>query len=278
MGVIIGGIQEAVPGLEVTSWEDAGGPPRLKRGEDCRDRFTRWVRGIVLHTTKGIPGGSDNRAQVIRPGLGPDRKGDVGAARFWATSAKQAGAHLVVDFDGSVVCLADLLTEASFHAGEVNEVTIGIEIYQGSDAELYEGQLEAVVRLVDFLTRRFRIQRQCHGPYKGGPVARIAEGAQKVVGIYGHRDVTTNRGSGDPGDAVFARLVRAGYEQYDFSIGEDKAVWRQRQEQLNTELGVGLTVDGVPGQKTVAALVDSGRPTGLWVSRPSDPTAAALVA
>ena len=86
--------------------------------------------------------------------------------------------------------------------------------------------------------------------------------------------MTTNRGSGDPGDAVFARLVAAGYEQYDFSIDEDRGVWKQRQEVLNTDLGVGLTVDGVPGQKTVAALIENGRPTGLWVSRPGDPSAA----
>jgi hypothetical protein len=59
MGLVIDGADESVPGLSVVSWRQQGGPPRLKDGEDCRGRFTRWVRGIVLHTTKGIPGGTD---------------------------------------------------------------------------------------------------------------------------------------------------------------------------------------------------------------------------
>jgi hypothetical protein len=269
MGAIIDGVDETVPGLKIDNWLNSA-VPRLNKNEDCRERFTRWVRGIVLHTTKGIPGGSDHRPQKILPGLGPDRKGDYAAARYWASSAEQAGAHLVVDFDGSIVCLADLLTEASFHAGEVNEVTIGIEIYQGKEAEMYDGQLDVVVRLVDFLTRRFKIQRQIHSPYKKGPVPRIAQGARDVVGIYGHRDVTTNRGSGDPGDAVFEKLAAAGYEAFDYAANQDRSAWWQRQEQLNTDFGAGLTVDGVPGQKTVAALITSGRKHGLWVSRPGD--------
>jgi hypothetical protein len=32
-----------------------------------------------------------------------------------------------------------------------------------------------------------------------------------------------------------------------------------------------LTVDGIPGQKTAAALIASGRPSGLWIRRPGDP-------
>jgi hypothetical protein len=271
MGVVIDGVVEAVPGVSVVDWLGDRTLPRLKVREDCRARYTRWIRGIVLHTTKGIPGGTDHRPQVIKPGLGPNRKGDYATARYWATTAKQSGAHLVVDFDGSVVCLADLLTEASYHAGEVNEVSIGIEIYQGDEAELYAGQLDAVVRLLDFLTRRFKIQRQLQYPYRGGPVPRIAAGAQDVVGIYGHRDVTTNRGAGDPGDAVFEALFAAGYERFDFSANTDKAAWRQRQETLNTNHGTGLIVNGIPDQLTVAALIASGRTTGLWLARPSDP-------
>jgi hypothetical protein len=274
MGLIINGSDEDVPGLTIENWRTNRQLPRLKVGEDCRARFTRWVRGIVLHTTRGIPGGSDLRPQVIKSGLGPDAKGDFGTARFWATCSEHAGAHLVVDFDGSIVCLADLLTETAFHAGEVNEVTIGIEIFQGGDGELYEGQLDTVVRLVDFLTRRFKIQRQFHGPYKRAPVPRMAMGGQDVVGIYGHRDVTTNRGEGDPGDAIFETLGAAGYESFDYAIDWDKTIWRQRQEQLNTDFGLGLPVDGIAGQGTVAGLIASGRPAGLWVSRPGDPDSA----
>lgn len=269
MGVVIHGKVEEVPGVAVRSWLDKS-LLRLNMGEDGRSRFTRWVRSIVLHTTKGIPGGRDQRPQQILPGLGADAQGDIRVALSWARSSRQAGAHLVVDHDGSVACLADLSDEVSYHAGEVNEVSIGIEIYQGSDGELYEGQLDQVVRLVDFLTRRFRIQRQYHFPYRRHPPARIASGAQDVVGIFGHRDVTTNRGLGDPGDAIFQRLSAAGYEAYDVALGQDLETWKLRQEELNRDLNAGLRVDGVPGPATTASLQKSGRAHGLWIGRPGD--------
>jgi hypothetical protein len=73
----------------------------------------------------------------------------------------------VIDFDGTVACVADPLTETTYHAGHraINHHSIGIEMYQGESAELYQVQLESTVRLVDFLTRRFGIQRQFHWPY-----------------------------------------------------------------------------------------------------------------
>ncbi len=269
MGVVIRGQVEDVPGVLVRSWLDRS-LLRLNMGEDGRPRYTRWVRSIVLHTTKGIPGGRDQRPQQILPGRGNDAQGDIRVALSWARSSRQAGAHLVVDHDGSAACLADLADEVSYHSGEVNEVSIGIEIYQGSDAELYEGQLESVVALVDYLTRRFHIQRQYQWPYHRRPAARIASGAQDVVGIFGHRDVTTNRGLGDPGDAIFERLASAGYEAVDFATSQDLETWKLRQQELNRDLNAGLRVDGVPGPSTTAAIERSGRGHGLWVSRPGD--------
>jgi hypothetical protein len=264
-GVVINGKAEAVPGLACSSWLDDP-TLRLKAGEDCRRRFTRWIRGIVLHTTKGIPGGRDQRAQEIRPGLGAPVGAGLRTARFWSGDGRNAGAHLVVDFDGSVACLADLQTEAAYHAGEVNEVTIGIEIYQGGAAELYAGQLDVVVALLDWLTARFGIQRQMPLAGKRDLVRRIAVGAKDVVGIYGHRHVTTNRGPGDPGDAVFERLARAGYEAFDFDEGEDLARWKRRQEELGLDPE---HCDGIPGPGTTALLRAAGHPHGLVVARPA---------
>jgi hypothetical protein len=264
-GVVIGGHQIAVPGLDVRNWFDDGAL-RLKAGEDFRRRDTDWVRGICLHTTKGWPDRDHPRPMHVLPGLGQGGRDDA-TVRYWATSSRQAGAHLVVDDDGSVVCCADLALEAAYHAGKVNEVTIGIEIYQGSDAELYAGQLDATVRLVDFLTRQFGIQRQFQRRYLGKPVPRIAPGAQDVVGVYGHRDVTTNRGAGDPGDFVFAWLAKAGYEAFSFEADEDKAVWRERQRTLGL---TGEAASGIPGSETVRALAQAGHAHGLWVRRPGD--------
>ena len=270
MGFIIDGRNEVVDGLPCVSWQDDDRIPRLSRGGDARPRSTRWLRGIVLHTTRGIPGGRDRRAQKIVPGLGADRGNDIRVAQFWSTDPKQSGAHLIVDRDGSIVCTADLALECAFHAGPVNDVSIGIEIYQGSDAEMFADQLAAVVRLVDWLTRRFGIQRQMPHRYAGGPVTRLAAGGRNVVGVYGHRDVTANRGSGDPGDAIFALLDAASYERLDLEAGEDRQVWRQRQRMLMAETGTTVDLDGIPGPGTRRAIAATGRAAGMWVARPGD--------
>jgi len=270
MGFVIGGNNEGAPGLTCVSWRDDARIPRLSTGADGRPRSTRWVRGIVLHTTKGIPGGRDRRAQKILPGRGPDRGSDVKVARFWSTEPKQSGAHLVVDHDGSIVCTADLALECAFHAGPVNDVTVGIEIYQGGEAEMYAEQLDTVVRLVDWLTARFGIQRQIPDAYRGGPITRLAAGGRNVVGVYGHRDVTENRGAGDPGDAIFGLLAAAGYETRDLEVSGDRAVWKDRQRMLVEETGAALDIDGIPGPATCRAIEQIGRSRGMWIPRPGD--------
>lgn len=262
---MIGGALELVPGLRVTNWLDVP-QLRLRLGEDFRARKTHWVRQIILHTTKGIPGGNDKRPQRIIDGLGPFMDAGLACSRWWTKSPEAAGAHLVVDFDGQVSCCADLLTEAAYHARQANDTSIGIELYQGRDAELYDGQLRVAVQLVDWLTRRFGIQRQIPHQYIGC-VDRLksADELQHVVGVLGHRDLATNRGMGDPGNRIFNLLGQAGYEPLDFDQREDLDVWRKRQSKLRL-----ATIDGVPGPATLAALASMGRPHGMWLSRPGD--------
>jgi N-acetyl-anhydromuramyl-L-alanine amidase AmpD len=268
-GVVIGDAEVVVPGLVVSNWND---DPKLRlrvgqgAGSDGRARKTSWVRSIVLHTTKGIPGGKDRRPQQIRPGMGPPGPAAEAVARYWASSELASGAHLVCDFDGSWICLADLATEAAYHATSMNDVSIGIEICQGAAAELYEGQLDSVVVMVDFLTARFGIQRQIPHAYVG-PVPRLEAGGADCVGVFGHRDQTGNRGAGDPGDHVMARLADAGYERFDFTTGEDLRIWRDRQQALARKQGAAITVDGVPGPRTTARLREYGYPRGLWSGR-----------
>jgi hypothetical protein len=232
--------------------------------EDYRTRPNTWVRGIVLHTTKGIPGGRDRRKQDIRPGLGPNTRRDERLAKMWALDDRRAGAHLVADHDASWVNTCDLQEHAAFHAGNVNNVTIGIEIYQGSDAEMYEEQLISVVTMVDFLTRTFSIQRQIHWPYKRHAIKRGLRRGIDMVGIYGHRDCSNNRGRGDPGDTIFEMLTDCGYESFDFGENEDKETWEERQRELD------ILDDGIPGPATAAELGGEGYAHGLWVSRPGD--------
>ena len=232
------------------------------RESDGRPRPNTWVRGIVLHTTKGIPGGKDKRPQVIKPGIGPNHERDEKVAIMWSLDKRKAGAHIIVDSDGSMVQTCDLQDTAAFHAGNVNNVTIGIEIYQEGDAGLYEEQLKQVVRLVDFLTCIFSIQRQIHYPYKRRAIKRGLQRGLDMVGVYGHRDCSNNRGPGDPGDTIFEYLMDAGYEKFDFDKNEDKKVWMKRQKEYN------LIEDGFPGPATAAALNELGYKHGLWIERP----------
>jgi hypothetical protein len=262
--LIVNGRPEATPGIRVTSYGEE--PSLALSREDFRIR-ARAPRVIVLHTTKGIPAlpgkpGPQNRPQDIRPGLGAPAGAGERAARLWAGDERSAAAHLTVDFDGHVYQHADLITVAAYHAGPVNEVSVGIEIYQGRDAELYEGQIYAVVALVDWLTARLGIQRQIPDAYRGGPIPRLERGARDFVGVIGHRDCSGNRGAGDPGDAVFVALAAAGYERFDVAAGADLAAWRARQQSL------GLKPDGIPGPATERALMGIGAIGGLWALRP----------
>src|SRR5260221_155843 len=64
-GLVIKGVSEDVPDLSCTSWLDDPAL-RLKMGEDGAPRPPNtWIRAIVLHTTRGIPGGTDTRPQKI---------------------------------------------------------------------------------------------------------------------------------------------------------------------------------------------------------------------
>ena len=288
-GLVIGGKVVPVPGLVCTSWLD---DPRLRlrigktdgRKNDGKPRSaSTWVRGIVLHTTRGIPGGKDKRPQVILPGLG---KFDGVAVRtngnWWAANDEHDGAQIIIDFDGHVSCCADLLTETAYHAGPVNDRTIGIEIAQGPrylgkgyENVLYDEQLDAVVRLTDWLTQheRFAIQRQIPDRFRG-PLARLSSaggGGRDVVGVYGHRDVG-GRGAGDPGDAIMEKLAAAGYERFDFSTSADKTAWKARQRKLGTG------ADGVPGPKTVAAIRALQHARGLRVTGIADVATRAEIA
>ena len=85
-----------------------------------------------------------------------------------------------------------------------------------------------------------------------------------MIGLYGHRSQTNNRGNGDPGDFIFQALEAAHYEKFDFAGEQDLLVWKDRQSRL------GLKADGVPGPTTRMHLKKSGHAHGLWVPRPID--------
>lgn len=238
--------------------------PRLALGpEDRRLRHTRWIRQIVLHTTKG------EWPSRLLPGYGPDTNSGDAVARWWRADHGHAGAHLVVDWDGTITCHADLVRDAAFHAGPANETSIGIEIYQGGapDHAVYEGQLLAVVELVDWMTGHFHIQRQMPPTSTAGIIHRCSfvGGLKRIVGVIGHRHITRDRGCGDPGDHVFDCLAEAGYEEMELEPRQDdRRTWLDRQRALGM---TGVDCDGIPGPHTVDMLQAAGHRGGLWVQR-----------
>lgn len=282
-GLIIGGKEVEVPGVQIRNYKDdpklalrVGRSDGANDGEIPRDYPTTL---IILHTTKGIPGGSDKRPQVLKPGFGPDTKAEDRTAQYWSTDPLHSGAHIVVDADGSVGCLADLKMVCAYHAGNrsVNHRSIGIEIYQGSDASLYASQLEVVAKIVDVLTIEFGIQRQIPTKYLNKPAPRLDKGGKDCIGVVGHRDVSNNRGFGDPGDFIFDVLEQHGYERVDFYTDSDLELWKARQKEIAEKTGLHLTIDGIPGPGTRAALVQLGYKHGLWAFPPAESTAGGAI-
>jgi hypothetical protein len=263
MSLVFGGIACQVEGLRTVSYLDD--PTRAPRITDS-DARRRRIRAIIVHTTSGTC-----RSGRVREGrLADDDRAEV-LARYQTRTARRVSWDYTVGRDAVVYAQNDPLEWYSWHATAWNSLSVGIELVQDADGSLYAEQLDALVLLVDELTRRLRIQRQI--AWRGdSPIlellARADErGASKgadMVGVFAHVHNTRSRSAGDPGPAPFRALHAAGYEPFDVAAGTDLAAWRERQR------GLGIAADGLPLDQTCAALERSGRPCGLWVPRPGD--------
>ena len=270
MSLLINGHLIETPGHVFKTWLDDPSV-RLKMGQDGRGtRNTKWIRSLFFHTTTG------KSPQVIKPGKGPKGKYAENVAHYWTGNSRSAGAHLILNPDGTWVQTADLALETAYHATSVNDTSIGIEIVSldgtGPDRKfasiLYSDQLDEAVWLADFLTAFFddarnsplvvAIPRQIQWPYDVNPVARLKAGGVDCAGVFAHYQQTADRGPGDPGIEFFLRLRAKDYESFDFSKNTDKTTWKPRQK------GLKVTEDGVPGPATRKAILDSGRDHGLW--------------
>lgn len=261
-GLLIDGVRYDVPGVNVIGPGDE--PWAVLDGHDGKPR-TEWVRQITIHTTKGI------HPQPLRAGKGAGGRAKAVAA-FWRGDANHSAAHLVVDNDGSILCLADLAKTQTYHATTVNPWSVGIEMYQEANGGIYEAVLDSTVALVMRLCDLMGIPFQGEArPYtSNGILQRLLHGGEDVVGVFGHRDNawdfkrnTSTRGRGDPGDAIFARLRASGMMVHHYDrqpLGGDRVFWGDVQRALNRAHGLRLNPDGVCGPATVAAL----RTHGLW--------------
>ena len=264
MSIVLDGKKIETPGLDTVSWLDDAKVPMTT---DVNPRRTK-IRAIVMHTVHGKVG-------KLLPGFSKACARAESYARYQANTSRDVSWDYTIDTDGTIVASNDPIKSFTWQATSVNPFTLGIELVQEDNGDLYAGQIDVAVKFLDLLTRELArlghpVQRQVPVTMDGKPVkgviARIAKGedAKSVVGIYGHRNQTTNRGPGDPGDFIFEALLQAGYKAFNLDAEEDLIFWKSIQVRL------GLSADGVPGPATQQALLNAGHKNGLWVERPGD--------
>lgn len=212
MPLVLRGKPVEVPGVRSVSYlEDPSLRLRVPGVNGRRRRSGEQVVAVVLHTTRGIPGGSNRTAQRVAER--PARPQELGArltVQHWREGDRFAGAHVVLDADGAAYCCCDLVTEAAYHAGPANGASVGVEVVQQRDASIHRAQLDALPLLVGALCGLLGVPRRVRLPY------RPPHGQQPLdePGVWGHRDLTDNRGRGDPGDLLLQALADAGWERF----------------------------------------------------------------
>lgn len=260
MSLIINESKVTVPGVATTSWHDSN---QLKQVTDKNAR-SAWIRGIVCHSVHGKLG-------RLLPGAG-----QAGLAKRYANYQTNTDRYVswdyTCDLDGSWLVQNDPLKYYTWHATAVNPITVGFELAQLDNGDMYDEQIKKAVLFVDALTALLGVQRQIPWDFKNdkpwlGQVNRIAgsQAGRDVVGIYAHVNQTNNRGPGDPGPWLFYALRDAGYKLFDYDKGEDKLFWEEQQRKLGF-----VDCDGVAGPRTVSALKASGYAHGMIVHRPID--------
>lgn len=264
MSILIDGALVDIPGVRSLPPASHGGPAwaSLDHG-DCRPRpLGTWIRQIIVHAT----GGRWPQPIIATPGPGGEA---LRYADIWRSDPAHSAAPLVADTAGTAQCLADVVRVMGYHAEASNTWSVGIEMVQLPDGSLHQATIDATAALIVGLADRLGIPLQIpRGPYRDAPIRRMETGTgasrrnlggPDVVGVLGHRDNTSERGRGDPGDAIWTALVALGAEVVDYDGGEDLERGRARQRRLNElDAKAGNTwspivVDGQVGPRSIAA-------------------------
>lgn len=269
--VILGDQRLVVGGQVVVNYLDPYGC-----APEVTDRTPRThaPQNITIHTTTGQP---------HDPVLVPDPATETRVcelAHYQTNTDREVSWDFTVATVGLITQQNDPTRWYTWQAGNVNGYAVGIENEQGPGGVLYKPGVRAFVALCDTLTRGLKIQRMVPVVWRNGvpvPDRRVLDrflaaygSGSSWYGLYGHRNVTPQRGPGDPGDVLIYALLAAGYEGFDVQAGQDLDVWAMRQREL------GVPATGIPGPETVAAIdARSSRffprfRQGLWVWRPGD--------
>ena len=273
MSIILNDKKLEIPGMKTLSWLD--GDPKIKYVTDKGVRKRR-TRLIVMHTHEGVKGS-------LLEGVGPNTTIDERLALYQVTTDRYVSWDGTIDMNGDLTWQNDPCKNFTWQAGQdtINNVGLGIELVQkittengSARGDLWKGQIEKAVLLIDFLTAKLGIQRQI--PWDKArnrpvltqiPRLQKSDGGADMVGIIGHVMITTTRGPGDPGPYIFEALRDAGYELFDMAAGEDLTAWKQRQA------GFGIIpreCDGIPLDKMINLLKSKGHKHGMFIPRPCD--------
>lgn len=209
-GLVINGARYPVPGVRVITYlDDPARCPRVTKGNA---RLASATTAVMLHTSRG-------RSGVIVPG---SRESDKAAklVRYQVRTERAASWCITIGSAGDVWQQCDAATFATWHATVANSWSVGLEMAQSADTpDLTQAQVDACVAVVRVLCDALRIPLQL--PAVGGaPVNGVVRAwqsrkqggdARAAAGVLGHRNVTTSRGKGDPGDGIFRALLGAGF-------------------------------------------------------------------
>ena len=162
----------------------------------------------------------------------------------------------------------------------MNDISVGIEMFQDSNGGITEATIASAVLIGDVLTRELGIQRQFPSetaictrfasPFKRHKYTYIAVGkaGKDYCVLLGPRNLTLNRGVGDPGDLHWHAFSDAYYLKFDVDQGNHLEAWYMTQSVCLVWIAV--NVHCVPVTRTSTHLHLMGIHHGIWVPRPGD--------
>lgn len=213
MPLIVGG-QQIQTSYETLDW--INNPDKIKnvvtvgKHGGPRSHTFQTPVGVCLHNFTG------SRQVIVAPGKGSEVRSFAVARMFANPKGRKASCHLIITAAGRVLCLADLKQHKTFHAGLCNDWSIGIEIQKDKDFKMYEACLDTAVEVCEDLHNIFSIPKIIPADNKNSLV--VEEGFMPMItkvkpykGFFGHRNCSTNRGPGDPGNTIFERLLLKGW-------------------------------------------------------------------